>query len=513
MAPDGSAYTLPSRGSHQKELADLKSKAERHRDQGRQVVVVQGLGFVGSAVAVVVADATNSEGAPLYFVIGVDLPTPSSFWKVARLNNGEVPIGSSDPELLRLTHKAVHETGNLLATSSEEAYSLADIIVVDVPLDVRDRTAFAPAEIDLNLGGFEAAIQTVGRFMRPDALILVETTVPIGVTERVILPILQKERSERGINGPVHLAHSYERVMPGSSYVNSIRRYWRTFAAIDQTSAAKARRFLTSFIDTDEYPLTQLEEIKASELAKLLENSYRAVNIALIYEWTLLAEEVGVNLFDIIDSIRVRKGTHDNIRFPGFGVGGYCLSKDSLLAQWASTSLLGSDVVLGMTLDAMKINYRMPLHTLDLLAELSVDGLAGKTIAVCGVSYLAEVADTRNSAAELLVDALNDAGANVVAHDPNAELWPERPDVAFTQDLMKCLDRADGIVFGVPHGDYLDLQPQALSNLSSFPPFIVDAHNIIPDEKAQALHDAGCRLVGVGKGHWRKRGYQFRNQE
>ena len=512
IAPDGGVYALPSPVTRQQEFAILKTKAERHRDQGRQVVVVQGLGFVGSAVAAVIAGATNIEGEPLYFVIGVDLPTSSGFWKVARLNSGIVPMGSPDPELSRLTHRTVHETGNLLATSSEKAYSLADIIVVDVTLDIRDRTVFAPAEIDIGLDSFKAAIQAIGRFMRPNALVLVETTVPIGASENVVLPILQKERSERGIIEPVHLAHSYERVMPGPNYLSSIQQNWRTFAAIDEASAAKARKFLTSFIDTDTYPLTQLEDIKASELAKLLENSYRAVNIALIYEWTLVAEQAGLNLFDVIDSIRVRKGTHDNMRFPGFGVGGYCLTKDPLLAQWSTTNLLGSDIVLGMTLDAMEINYRMPLHAFDLLAELSGDGVAGKAIAVCGVSYLAGVADTRNAPAELLVDALNDAGANVVMNDPNVFVWPERPDVSLTQDLIECLDGAQGIVFGVPHQEYLDLEPQILSSLASPPPFIVDAQNVISDEKAQALHDAGCRLLGVGKGHWRRQGYQFPNR-
>ena len=168
-------------------------------------------------------------------------------------------------------------------------------------------------------------------------------------------------------------------------------------------------------------------------------------------------------------------------------------------------------MVLGMTLDALKINYRMPLHTFDLLQELSEDGLAGKTIVVCGITYLPEVLDTRNSPAELLVDALADAVAHVVVHDPSVDSWPERPAAEFSRDLIRCLEMANGLVFGVPHLVYSDLQPEVLSELSSSPPFIVDAHNVISDGRAQALHAAGCRLLGVGKGHWRKQGYQFPN--
>src|SRR5207249_3311459 len=118
--------------------------------------------------------------------------------------------------------------------------------------------------------------------------------------------------------------------------------------------ATAARNFLNALIDTEKYPLTELADTSASEMAKLLENSYRAANIALIHEWTLLAEQVGVNLFEVVESIKVRKGTHDNIRYPGLGVGGYCLPKDPLLAQWSATHLFNTDIVLSMTLEAMR---------------------------------------------------------------------------------------------------------------------------------------------------------------
>lgn len=512
IAPDGSVYSIPTEVEIQAWFDKLARRAARHRKQGRRIVVVQGLGFVGAAVAAVVADATNSSGQPSYFVIGVDLPSSNSYWRVAKLNDGLTPVVSSDAELPRLIHKVVRETQNLCATVSEQAYSLADMIVVDVPLDVCNRFAQTPTDIEIDLESFEAAIHTIGRFMRPEALVVIETTVPVGATKQVVLPILCEERAERGVDEPLFLAHAYERVMPGPYYLDSIRRYWRTFAGIDNASAAKAREFLSSFIDTDSYPLWELEDTTSSELAKLLENSYRATNIAFVYEWTLLAEQMGIDLFAVIDSIRVRKGTHDNIRLPGFGVGGYCLTKDSLLAQWSSTHLFDSDVVLGVTLDALKTNYQMPLHTLDLLVELAGDGLAGKTIAVCGVSYLPEVADTRNSPTELLVDELVKAGSIVIVHDPYVMTWPEKPDIPITQDLTECLQRAEGIVFAVPHRAYCNLSPKTLLDHVSSPPFIVDAQNIISDEKAKVLHDAGCRLLGVGKGHWRKRGYQCPKQ-
>ena len=508
IAPDGNEYIIPSQEEFHSQFDIISREAKLKRGQGKQIVAVQGLGFVGSAVAGAIAGAKDTSGDFSFFVIGIDLPTPESYWKVAKLSEGSAPFESPDPELDNIIYDAVHNTGNLYTTVLEQAYSLADVIIVDIPLDVKDRAIHNVSDLSLEIGGFEAAIRSIGRNMRPNALVLIETTVPVGVSEKIVQPILQDERSKRGMDEPLYLAHAYERVMPGPNYLNSIRRIWRTFAGINDSSADKARRFLSSFIDTESFPLWELDDTNSSELSKLLENSYRAMNIAFIYEWTLLAEQIGVNLFEVTDSIRVRKGTHDNIRFPGFGVGGYCLPKDSLLAQWSSTNLFKTDVVLDLTLQALKINEKMPLHALDLLMELLDGDLSGKKIVVCGVAYLPGVPDTRSSPSELLVNELIRKQAIVQVHDPHVIIWPEMPDIQVSQGLEESLIQADGIILAVPHHEYLDLSPETLLKYSSTHPAIVDAQNILSDETAAYLNSEGCRLLGVGKGHWRKRGYQ-----
>lgn len=489
-------------------LKEIRTGSLEFQRRGKKTVVVQGLGFVGTAVAAVIAGSRNETGEPQYFVIGVDLPSEDGYRKVAALRRGEIQAGSPDPELSRLIRQAVLDEKNLYATVSDEVYSLADFIVMDVPLDVEDRFTEKADNIRVGIESFKTAVQVVGRNMKPDALVLVETTVPPGTCEHVILPELISQRSQRGIEEPPLLAHAYERVMPGAEYVSSIRSFWRTITGIDERSVRIAREFLSSFIDTREHPFTELQDTTSSELAKLLENSYRAANIAFIHEWTLTAEKLGIDLFSVIDSIRVRKGTHDNMRYPGFGVGGYCLTKDSLLAQWSLENLFGSDHRLGMTLDAIAINNRMPLHTLDLLIDLAGGSVKDRTIAILGITYLPQVADTRNSPAEILVDALVDEGAEVIIHDPCLRSWVERPDIEFIQNLHQCLERADGIVFAVPHREYLELGIEDILVVSDRKPFIVDARNIVNDKKAEALHNAGCRLLGVGKGHWRKKGFQ-----
>jgi len=498
IAPDGAIYPVPR---IEEINADFVGIAQRAR--GWRVVVVQGLGFVGAAVAAVIAAARDAAGAPLYFVIGVDLPTPAAYWKIAKLNAGCAPIASPDAEFDRLVSEAVGQTQNLCATASEEAYALADFIMVDVHLDVVDRAVESAAEIQVNLAGLESAIRAVGRGMRADALVLVETTVPFGTCQRVIFPTLSEERAARGISAPVLLAHAYERVMPGPRYLASIRRFWRTFSGIDEASARRAREFLASFIDTSNFPLRELDDPVASEMAKILENSYRAANIAFIHEWTLLAERAGVNLWEVVDSIRVRKGTHDNMRYPGFGVGGYCLTKDSLLAQWSATHLFKMDHVLEVTMNALQINYRMPLHSFDLLSELCGGALEGRRILICGVSYLPDVADTRNSPTGIFVDALAAAGAHWSAHDPCLRFWPEQPDAVLVEDLAGALRETEAVVFAVPHAAYRALSPDHYPK----PLLVVDANNVLDDTKAASLHGRGHRLLGVGKGHWKKRGY------
>jgi nucleotide sugar dehydrogenase len=237
----------------------------------------------------------------------------------------------------------------------------------------------------------------------------------------------------------------------------------------------------------------------------LLENSYRAANIAFIQEWTLLAEDIGVDLFAVIDAIKARQGTHDNIRYPGFGVGGYCLTKDTLLAQWGATNLLGSDALLATSLDALRTNASMPLHTAKLVMELA-DRSVAPTVAILGVSYIPGVADTRASPTETLVDHLVGLGCHVRLHDPILQSWPERPQPALSAELDEALRGVDGVVLAVPHADYLRVSAQELIAWVGRPAFLVDAQNVVSDTTARELHAAGWRVLGVGKGHWRKLG-------
>ena len=304
-------------------------------DEKRKVVCVQGLGFVGAAMSVAIASARNEDGKPVYNVIGIDLPTEAGFKKATSINAGKFPFENSDKKLeIKLREASI--VGNLIATTDQENFKYADVVVVDINLDVKYHNDGSPY-LDLEL--FKEAIRTIGSYIKEDTLILIETTVPPGTCQRVVKPIISVEFRKRGLTGEPNIAHSYERVMPGENYLDSIINYWRVYSGIDEKSADLCKIFLESVIRTDEYPLTRLKNTTSTETAKVLENSYRATTIAFMEEWGRFAEAVDVDLFEVIEAIRMRP-THSNMRQPGFGVGGYCLTKDPYFAMLATKTCL-----------------------------------------------------------------------------------------------------------------------------------------------------------------------------
>ena len=346
----------------------------------RPTVVIQGRGFVGAAMAVATAIARDESGEPCFDVIGVDLPTPDGERRVGAINSGVFPFGTTDQSLVAATGQA-SQAGNLSATTDTDVYSKADIVVVDVHLDV-DQSDKGLAKVDFQ--PFRSAVQAVGGKIKPGTLVIVETTVPPGTCSEVVAPALSECMAARGLGeNDFLLAHSYERVMPGSDYLDSIRNFWRVYAGHTEEAAVACADFLSVIIDTDRFPLTRLKTTTESEFSKAMENAYRTVNIAFVEEWARLAERIGVDTFDVVDAIRVRP-THNNIRQPGFGVGGYCLTKDPLLAEVSARQLFGlNDLQFPFSRGAIEINNRMPLETLRQL-EAILGGLQGQRILLLG---------------------------------------------------------------------------------------------------------------------------------
>jgi len=497
LSPFGETYEYEL--DHAAERRRVQEFADRFAGSETQIVVVQGIGFVGAAMLAALAEARMATGQPAFAIIGVDLSDEENYWKIARVESGLAPVASSDARIAK-AYSAAKARGNLIATYSSHAYACADIVVVDVHLDIALCEGGA-LEYEFSYEHYLSAIESVARSVTEDTLVVIETTVPPGTTDKVIRPLFAKWLAARELDPQrFFLAHSYERVMPGQQYLDSITNFYRVFAGADEPSSRRARAFFEAFINTAEFPLMEIGTTTGSEMAKVLENSYRATNIAFMQEWTEFAEAAEVDLFEVIDAIRVRP-THRNIMAPGFGVGGYCLTKDALLADWALQTHFGGKRRLDMSLEAVRVNDRMPLHTFSVLKE-AVSSVEGLNVALLGVSYRAGVADTRSSPSGSFYDRCLEAGATVSLHDPMLSFWPDR-GIPVEQALETFAAHAhDVVVFAVRHPEYLSLTGSDV--LEYFPSvrYVIDANNVLADAVARDLGARGVRVLGIGKGHW-----------
>jgi nucleotide sugar dehydrogenase len=438
-------YEIPESLDDSKTIHDFLSK-----NKGKKVVVVQGLGFVGAVMSLVCANAVNEE----YAVIGVDLANENTYWKIRSINDGVFPLIANDLKIETFFNKT-KEKENFLATFDPIAYKFADIVIVDINLDIQKNSNDNGVlkDFDVNLDGFQSAIKSIGAHCREDVLVLVETTVPPGTCEQVVKPVIEDELMKRGLSTDrYYLGHSYERVMPGPEYIDSIREFPRVYSGCNEVSADAIESFLKTIIDTSVCDLTRLDHTNATEMAKVLENSYRATNIAFAVEWSRFAEEAGVDLYSIVDAIRDRK-THSNLMYPGIGVGGYCLTKDPLLASWARKYHFGSKSDLEMSINGVSVNDQMPKFAFNRLVQVFGD-VSDKKVTFLGVSYRGDVGDTRFTPVEPLMEMVRETGAEIVLHDPFVSYWEEQK-CNVESDLNAVLDSTtDLIVVSAGHSQY-----------------------------------------------------------
>ena len=309
--------------------------------------------------------------------------------------------------------------------------------------------------------------------------------------------LIQEELVKRKIrDDSVLVAHSYERIMPGDKYLESIINYWRAYSGHTLEAADACEDFLSKVINVAQYPLTRLGSIRASETAKVMENTYRATNIAFIEEWTKYAETINIDLFEVIDTIRMRP-THSNIRVPGLGVGGYCLTKDPLFALISANQLYGNEhLSFPFSCLATEINSEMPVHSINRLTTLLGGVVGGKHILICGVGYRQDVADTRFSPSEYVVKTLEDRGATVISYDPLVRYWAEM-DRHLPNELPDPKE-FDAIVFAVPHQQFMSLN--LVRWIGGARPVILDTVNVVDKDKRRACRKQGIRIESIGRG-------------
>jgi len=528
ISPDGKEYDLPKKEDYAQEFRRISELAVSARKSGREIVVVMGVGFVGSVMAAIIADSVDKQGKPAKFVIGMQRPSVRSFWKIPMLNTGVSPVKAEDPEVAHLIARCVNEKRTLIATYTYDVLSLADVVVIDVQCDYIKNELGNVKNGHVEMAALEESFEIIASKINPDALVLIETTVPPGTTEQVAFPLMKKIFAKRGIHSDPLLSHSYERVMPGKDYVSSIRDFWRVCSGVNERAKDKVVKFLNEVINTAQYPLTVLDRPIESETAKIVENSYRATILAFMHEWSLFAERNGVDITKVINAVKMRP-THSNLMFPGPGVGGYCLPKDGGLGIWAYKHILGfEDDIFELTPRAIDINDTRSLHAAqlvrDALRNMNIP-IAGAEILILGASYREDVGDTRYSGSEVLVRKLAEMGAEIKVHDPyvdhwfefeNQEVYPSSSkrvffrnqqklkDLQIQKDLKQAFINIDALVLAVKHKNYLNLDPAEIIRIVGKPIAVIDCFGVLNDEQISMYLAQGCEVKGLGRGHIRR---------
>jgi UDP-N-acetyl-D-glucosamine dehydrogenase len=528
MNPEGEKFQLPNKEEYPKELQRVESLAEAARKEGKEIVVVMGVGFVGAVMAAIIADTVDKKtGKSSKFVIGCQRPSTRSYWKIPMLNEGRSPVKAEDPEVDPMIKRCVLEKKTLIATYNSDCLKLADCVVVDVQCDYTKHDLGNMRTGEVEMAALEATMKTIAERVQASCLTLIETTVAPGTTEFIAWPIMKKAFAARGIKTEPLLSHSFERVMPGKHYVSSIRDFWRVCSGCNEDARKRVEKFLHEVLNTKDFPLTVMDRPIESETTKIVENSFRATTLAFLDEWSMFAERNGVDLIKVINAIKMRP-THNNMIFPGPGIGGYCLPKDGGLGYWAYKHILGfEDDIFKMTTTAIDVNDTRGLH----VAELTRDALrnmgkmiAGAKVLLCGASYRQDVGDTRYSGSEIVVRKLTEMGAEMKVHDPYVEHWYELEqqdvypapghswarffhnqedlvNIRVQNDLSAAIKGTAALILAVPHQQYLNLEPKKMVAWAGGPIAIIDCFGILSDEQIKQYFALGCEVKGLGRGH------------
>jgi len=528
VSPDGAKYQLPRPEEYKNELDRIGQLVDKARKKNQEIVVVMGVGFVGAVMAAIVADTVDENGKPTKFVIGMQRPSVRSFWKIPMLNKGISPVKAEDPEVEPMIRRCVIDKKTLVATYVYDVLQFADVVIIDVQLDYHKNELGNVRNGQVEMTALEESFEVIAKHIKPDALVLIETTVAPGTTEQVAFPVMKKIFRQRGIEHDPLLAHSYERVMPGREYVASIRDFWRVCSGVNEQAKERVVKFLNEVINTRKFPLTVLDRPIESETAKIVENSYRATILAFMDEWSTFAERNGVDITKVIKAIKVRP-THSNMIFPGPGVGGYCLPKDGGLGVWAYKHILGfEDDIFKITPMAIDINDTRSLHAAqmvrDALRNMNVP-IANADVLVLGASYREDVGDTRYSGSEIMIRRLSEMGAEIHVHDPYVDQWweftnqEEYPqvgrsaffrnqkklkDLKVKKELKEALQGIVAMVIAVRHEAYLDLNPDEIIKITGRPIAVVDCFGVLDDTRIKRYLELGCEVKGLGRGHIRR---------
>lgn len=394
-------------------------------DLSRRNVVIVGQGYVGLPLAIEAAKAGHT-------TTGLDLDPQV----VARLSGGKSHVDDiTDDEVSAALSRGYR------ASAEASVLAEADVIVICVPTPLS-------ADGSPDMRAVKHAVEDVARFAKPGVLVILESTTYPGTTDSLVRPAL--EASGRDVDRDFYLAFSPERIDPGNQQF-TLRNTPKVVGGVTTESTRRASEFYRGFVDT----VVAVKGAKEAESAKLLENTYRHVNIALVNEMVRFCQELDIDLWEVIRAAATKPFGFQPF-YPGPGVGGHCIPIDPNYLSYEVKRTLGRPFRFIEL--AQEINESMPRYVVDRLQDALNDAgkpVRGSRVLILGVTYKPNIADQRESPAKPIAALLVRKGALLTFHDPRVDAWNIGQDaVPRVNELERAASEADAVLLLQAHREY-----------------------------------------------------------
>ena len=428
-------------------------------------VTIVGLGYVGLPLACLCAEKGHK-------VYGLDVDKN----RVDSVNRNENPI---EDEYVANKLKSLKNKINA-TTKPDECVPNSDVVIVCVPTPVDHNNA-------PDLTAVMSAASTISKFIKQGTLIVIESTIYPGTIEEVVLPILQKQKFDVRKND-VLVAHCPERIDPGNGWWHN--KKWtievlpRVVGGVTKEATQKAAEFYRSILNAE---VLELSSVKAAEATKIMENTFRDVNIAFVNEMAQSFDKAGIDILEVIRGASTKPFAFMP-HYPGAGVGGHCISVDPYYLIEKAKQLGFNHRFLIL---AREINNGMPHYTVELLEnELKKlkKAIKGSKVGVLGLAYKGNVDDVRESPAHEAINVLKTKGADVFVFDPHV------PKESNVKDLDELLNKSDYIILVTDHKEFKSMDLEKLKKHKIH--VVIDGRNCLDKEKIKSM---GIAYHGIGR--------------
>jgi len=399
-------------------------------------ICVIGLGYIGLPTAAMLA-------VKYFNVVGVDIDKN----KINQIKNCKLPINEVGLDILL---KAALNSKNLILQAEIPE---ADVFIICVPTPLNKNK-----KADLSF--VKKAVKSVGKKIRKENLVILESTVPPATTKGLVRKILENESGLK-CPGDFYLAYSPERVLPGNLLEELVKND-RVIGGIDADSAEKAKNVYSSFVEGEIY----LADTVTAEFVKLIENTFRAVNIALANEFAKIGKKQNINIREAIEI--ANKHPRVNILSPGPGVGGHCIPIDPWFLVNKDTKLIKT---------ALETNKNMPKYVCKLLENAfrkTGKNTSNSKIILVGASYKKDVDDIRESPAGQMINVLKKKGCNVVVYDPIVGQYQN-----LEKNFERAFKNADACIIVTHHSVFKNIDWNKVKRLMNNDPVLIDTRNLV----------------------------------